>query len=140
MSFSLGGLVSYLIYTNIDKIECLDSSIRETYKNFYNFYDVLYKQELNVEEQQTSHIPIQFRVLTKMGIFAGKLGLVKIEQYLRQNCVKSNNVYILTHNIEGKTYKFIVKPKRGPTVEDMDSYILGYSSIMDPEKILNKTK
>lgn len=76
-------------------------------------------------------------------------GMVRIDQKLRKSCVQAHTpgYYIVTYVIDGKTYKLLVKPVRGPPypwsifgvvdesksdkdiTQDIDSFIRGNQSI-----------
>lgn len=66
----------------------------------------------------------------KTGHFFGNMILLKLEQYFRRTCTKGKEYYTIHVLIEGKSYKFLVKPERGPSIED--EYTRGYKSIIKP--------
>jgi hypothetical protein len=130
LSFFTGGAVSFCICQNMDKLEILDEKLRELTRNFLNMYNHLYEKEQN----STSSLYKHFQVVKKLVTFTGQLCLIKGEQYFRNNCSKNGPVYVLTHCIEGKLYKVVIKPKRGPIDEDYNPYVSGYEAVVDPKE------
>jgi hypothetical protein len=73
---------------------------------------------------------------------------IRLEQFFSLSCFKYGKYYHITHVIEGKLYKFIIKPVRGPSLikitnekgEDLshlEPFILGHCSVanLTPELI-----
>lgn len=120
-SFCLGGLVSAVIVLNQDKLEQLQ-------KLYFTVYDNLLQKE---ERSLSLRVPTSIVAFYDFSLILLKLLIIKIEQYLRQNCIQTGKYYVITHIIEGKMYRFIIKPKKGP-MDDYNAFHLGYDSIQSP--------
>lgn len=120
-SFCLGGLVSTIIILNQDKLDNIQ-------KLYFTVYDNLLQKE---DKSLSLRVPTAVVAFFDFSLILVKLAMIRIEQHLRQNCIQSGKYYILTHIIEGKIYKIIIKPKKGP-LEDYNMFHLGYDCIQSP--------
>lgn len=120
-SFCLGGLVSAVIVINQDKLEQLQ-------KLYFTIYDNLLQKE---DRSLSLKVPTAVVAFFDFSLILLKLFIIRVEQHLRQNCIQTGKYYIITHIIEGKMYRLIIKPKKGP-IEDYNAFHLGFDSIQSP--------
>lgn len=88
-------------------------------KHVYNVYSIIKKSNPTKSDLVNT---------LKTGQFFSNIVLLRIEQYFRRTYMKYKNYYIIQVTIDGKLYKFIIKPERGPS--DLDPLERGYQSLV----------
>lgn len=97
------------IYNYINKNEDIQK-VHDVFKNVYCKNTIL----------PSIYIPKNILSWLETFKFVSEEILLRIDQFLRKTCIKTQNgLYLIQFYIDGKLYKLLIKPMRGPPLESI---------------------